>query len=108
MLFTRGLKPGSLEGKSSGFADMKNTVQLGLWCGWLSLALLAGGCRTSNYYCVTDSANGKSYFTPRVSKDRKTGAVTFVDVVSGQELKLLKPQVKSVGRQAFNDAVLKK
>ncbi len=73
---------------------------LGVCLVWV----LASAC-ASTYYKVTDPATGKAYYTPKVHKDKKSGAVSFVDVGSGVSLSVAHAQVKAIKRQEFNRAV---
>jgi hypothetical protein len=83
---------------------MKKMARLGLICGVLGVALVAGGCFMQRYYCVTDPASGKKFYAPRVKKD-KSGAATFVNVRSGQEMTVTNAQVKSMKRADFQREV---
>jgi hypothetical protein len=90
------------------FAHMKKTLwrSLSLF-GLVFCGLLAGGCAT-HYYCVTDTASGKSYFTPKIRKDKKTGAVSFLDARSGAYLVVPTNQVRQIKRPEFNQALYAK
>jgi hypothetical protein len=70
------------------------------------LPWLGGGC-AATYYSVTDPAAGKTYYTPKVQTDKKSGSVTFVDVGSGVPMTLSKPQVKRLNRKQFTQALQK-
>jgi hypothetical protein len=89
-----------------GMQVMKKIARLrGLFWGAVALAVLADGCSTSKYYCVTDPASSKVYYTPRVQKDKKTGVVSFVDAASGVQITLPKSTVKQIDRNRFNEGL---
>jgi hypothetical protein len=77
-------------------------VAMLLSCGWL-----ANGC-ASHYYCVTDTASGQRYFTPKIRKDKKTGAVSFLDARSGVYTVVPTNQVRQIKRPEFNQAIYAK
>ena len=75
--------------------------------GLLLACVLLAGCATK-YYRVTDAAAGKTYYTPKVQRDKKSGAVSFVDAASGVPVTLQKPQVKAINRAQFDQALAPK
>jgi hypothetical protein len=88
---------------------MKMTTRLiSLFFGVIAFLLVASGCSSSKFYRVTDPASSKSYYTPRVSKEKKTGVVSFIDASTGVQVALTRPEVKQISREQFNDGVHKK
>jgi hypothetical protein len=65
------------------------------------------GCR-STYYSVSEPASGKTYYTTKLEKYKKTGAISFVDVVSGKQVTLQTSELKSLSRQEFNRRLYEK
>jgi len=74
------------------------------WTAWvLALPLLAacGG----NYYQVTDTGSGKSYYTRDV--DREDGHARFTDKASGDKVNLDSFEVRKITEQQYENAVHK-
>jgi hypothetical protein len=71
----------------------------------LCLSLAGVGCAAYRYCKVTDPASQKSYFTPRVEKDKKLGTVTFVDSLSGVTLTVTNAQVQNLNRARFDEGL---
>ncbi len=75
--------------------------------GLVLACVLMSGC-AAKYYRVTDADTGKTYYTPKVKKDKKSGAVSFVDAASGAPVTLQKPQVTQIKRAQFDQALAPK
>jgi hypothetical protein len=63
----------------------------------LSLSLM--GC--TSYYRVTDPSSGKIYYTHDVN-NRDTGAVSFKDAGTGDQVTLQNSQVTKVSKEEFD------
>ena len=75
--------------------------------GCLALVLFVSGCLSPKYYQVTDDANGRTFYTPKVTENKKAGSVTFVDVVSGRQVTVQKARITKIDRARFNEETLK-
>jgi hypothetical protein len=93
----------------SGYRSVRlmrmTTGFISLCFGVTACLLVASGCSTSKFYRVTDSASGKAYYTPRVSKEKKTGVVHFIDAATGVQVTLTRPEVKKISRERFNEGL---
>jgi hypothetical protein len=69
----------------------------------LLLVLAVSGC--SSYYSVTDPATKKVFYTPKVDRNKKLSAVTFVDARSGAMTVVTNGVVEKVKRDQFNKAL---
>ena len=74
------------------------------WAAWLVALPLLAACG-GNYYQVTDTASGKSYYTRDI--DRDDGHVRFTDKVSGDDVNLDGFEVKEITGQQYRNAVRK-
>lgn len=63
----------------------------------VGLVVLAG---CTNYYQVTDTSNGKQYFTTQVN--HKSGATMFKDGKTGNQLTIQNTEVKTIKKEEFD------
>lgn len=71
--------------------------------GIVSVVVLAG-CG-GNYYQITDTQRGKSYYTRDI--DRDDGTVRFRDEASGDDVRLSGSEVREITEQQYRNAVRK-
>lgn len=72
----------------------------------LAVVLMSAALLTAcggNYYQVTDTDSGKSYYTRDV--DRDDGHVEFTDKTTGDKVGLDKFEIREVTRQQYKNAV---
>ena len=74
------------------------------WTVWVIALPLLAACG-GNYYQVTDTGSGKSYFTRDI--DRDDGHARFTDKVSGDKVNLSGFEVKEITEQQYKNAVRK-
>ena len=58
----------------------------------------------TNYYKVTDTTSGKSYYTTDID-ERRGGAVSFEDAKTSSEVTLQNSEVIEVSKQTYKEAV---
>jgi len=75
---------------------LKLSIAVSILCG----LLMAAGCSTS-YYRVIDPESGKTYYTNKVEKAGKGGAVKFKDAQSGNSVTVQSSEVKELSEGEF-------
>lgn len=74
------------------------------WTSLVFVAPLLAACG-GNYYQVTDTSSGKSYYTRDVGQE--DGHVQFTDRASGDEVILNGVEIREITRQQYKNAVRK-
>lgn len=81
---------------------LTSTQRVVAWAGLVIAATTLSACG-GDYYQVTDTSSGKSYYTRDVERD--DGRVHFTDRASGAEVILGGAEIREVTRRQYRDAV---
>jgi hypothetical protein len=66
----------------------------------LGMLTLVSGC--TNYYKVTDPHSGKTYYTTKIEKAKKSGALKLTDERSGETVTVQNSELKEVSKDEYN------
>lgn len=66
----------------------------------LGMLTLVSGC--TSYYKVTDPHSGKTYYTTKIEKTKKSDAIKFTDDSSGKIVTIQNSELKEVSKDEYN------
>ena len=69
----------------------------------LGMLILVSGC--TSYYKVTDPHSGKTYYTTKIQKTKKSGAIKLTDERTGQTVTIQNSELKEVSKDEYNVAL---
>ncbi len=74
---------------------------------FLATVFFLGMVACAGYYQVRDPTSSSTYFTRKIDKKGKTGAISFEDAKTGSKMTLQSSEVKEVSKKDYREAVKK-
>ena len=74
---------------------------------FLAIVFFLGLVACAGYYQVKDPTSGNTFFTRKISKIKKTGAISFDDAKTGSKVTLQSSKVKKITKKEYREALEK-